>query len=137
MIIQTKSDIIHHKKNQRFNYLQYCISKKLIAKFSYRNWRSGLQTMHNQYTEFEVLTVKIMKNAVFWVVTLCNFERVQHFEETQQAAGCHPLLVCFLLGLFSGPKYCMIHCFKMSHPLQTTQCYNPEDCTLQPSYFTD
>jgi hypothetical protein len=93
--------------------------------------------MHNKYAGFEVLTVKIMKNTVFCVVMLCNFERAQHFERTQQAAGCHLLLVCFLFDLFFGPKDGKIHCFKMSHPLQTTQCYNPEDCTLQPLFFTD
>jgi hypothetical protein len=44
-----------------------------------------------------------MKNMVFWILMLCNFERTQHFEGTHQVAGCHLFLVCFLLGLFFGP----------------------------------
>lgn len=62
-----------------------------------------METMHNQYTEFEVLTVKIMMNMVFWVVILCNLESAQYLEGTHQAAGCHLLLVCFLPSLFFGP----------------------------------
>jgi hypothetical protein len=62
-----------------------------------------METMHNQYTESEVLTVKIIKNMVCWIVRMCNLERAQHFGGTHQAVGCHLFLVCFLPGLFFGP----------------------------------
>jgi hypothetical protein len=76
--------------------------------------------------------MKIMKAVVFWVVKLCNSERTKHFEGIYQAASSQLLLVCFFLNLFFDPKDGGDILLQNVNSLQTKQCYNPEDCTLQP-----